>query len=106
MLLEDAPVPALENRMDKASAYFLKHKRNYFDDLIATEKKKAERYIGSNEVSIMFEQFLLIPLQSVHVISTYSPRGFNEIELIIPGVSAFTSLSDKQIGDFADALIR
>jgi len=92
MLVEDSPVPALQHRMNLCAQYFQKHKKNYFHDLLAHEKQKGERYIGGNS--------------SVDVIATYSPRGFNEVEIIVPHVSSITSMNEKQVADFCDILAR
>jgi len=92
MLEEDSPVPVLQNRMNLCTQYFQKCKRNYFHDLIQHEKKMGERYVGGNA--------------SVEVIATYAPRGFNEIEFIVPHVSNLTSLNEKQVSDLCDILSR
>jgi len=90
MLVEGDAIPALKNRMQRCNDYFQKHKRNYFADLLAVELKTGERYIVGND--------------SVHAIATYAPRGFNEVEFIVPGVSSFTQMNPKQVNDFADLL--
>lgn len=90
MLIEDEPIPALKNRINQSAEYFQKNKRNYFADLLATETTLKERYITGNNTA--------------HAITTFAPRGFNEVEIIVPNISSFTQLNQQQIHDLADLL--
>jgi len=92
ILVEDQPVPELQKHLNKTEEYFKTHKRNYYSDLVAAEVKNGERYIGGNS--------------SVHVFTSFAPRGFNEVQFVFPGVSSFTSLNKKQVDDFAEALVK
>jgi len=92
MLVEEDPVPELQKIFSKSELYYKTNKTNYWSDLIDLEIKANERYIGGNS--------------SVQVLSSWAPRGSNEILFVFPGVSTFASLNEQQVFDFTDALAR
>jgi galactose-1-phosphate uridylyltransferase len=83
LMVESVPIPAQKNVLHKAEAYFEKHGRIYWDDLVEQEKKRAERYIGS--------------IDTIHIVASYAPRGFREVTLVVEGACSFTDLEDQQV---------
>jgi len=92
ILVEEEPVPELQKHLTNSSDYFKTNSRNFYSDLVIAELKSGERYIGGND--------------SVHVITSFAPRGFNEVQFIFPHVSSFTSLNKKQVDHFVEALVK
>jgi len=90
-LLEDAPLPMLKKFQKKTAKYALAKSSNYYVDLIAKEKS-GKRFVAT--------------VGSVEVLTSFAPRGMNEVQFIIPGVASFTDLDEKQIGDFSTALVK
>jgi len=37
---------------------------------------------------------------------SFAPRGFNDVQIIIPGVASYADLSEKQIEVFCDTLVK
>jgi UDPglucose--hexose-1-phosphate uridylyltransferase len=91
VLVEETPVPELERFLTKASEYYAKTNRNYYADLYEAEKGGA-RWIGEND--------------SVFVLATFAPRGFNEVQFVFKSVASVTDLTEKQIDDFVSALLK
>jgi len=92
MLVESEPVPEVRKHIVKAEEYFKTQKRNYYADLVAAEVKNGERYVGGND--------------SVHVFTSFAPRGFNEVQFVFPNVSDLASLNKTQVEDFSKSLVR
>jgi len=92
MLVEDEPIPELQKHMKNSSEYYKLHSRNFYADLVEAELSAGERYVGGNE--------------SVHVITSFAPRGFNEVQFIFPKASSFTDLNKTQVEHFAEALVK
>ena len=90
LMVERAPIPEQKNVINKAEAYFEKHGRSYWDDLVKQEKKQAERYIGS--------------VDTIHIVASYAPRGFREVTLVVEGACSFTDLEDQQVAALAGCI--
>ncbi|MFB0559682.1 MAG: hypothetical protein ACETWM_00425 [Candidatus Lokiarchaeia archaeon] len=90
LLVEREPTPQQERLLKKSQEYFKENGANYWKDLIQEEKKKDERYIGEND--------------SLSVIATFAPRGYNEVQFIFDEASSLTELGQKEIKDFASSL--
>ncbi len=82
--------PDLERR--KAQEYFERHGTCYFDDLVALEEERGERFIGREG--------------SVAWLTPFAPRGNNEVVGICDGASDLTQLSDAHIEGLAAGLSR
>jgi len=92
LMVETEPVPELKKLLEKSSEYFRENRSNYWQDLIDQEKKQDERYIGGND--------------SLSVIATFAPRGFNEIQFIFNEISSLSDLDEKLIDDFVSCLMK
>jgi UDPglucose--hexose-1-phosphate uridylyltransferase len=91
ILVEKEPVPRQARLLGASKRHFELHKTVYWEDLVAEEERLGERYIFGND--------------SLSVIASFAPRGFNEIEFIFNQTS-LTDLEEKEIGEFADILTR
>ncbi|MFQ6042616.1 MAG: hypothetical protein ACE5PV_17305 [Candidatus Poribacteria bacterium] len=91
LMVEREPLPQQRRIMDKSWEYFQRNKSNYWTDLIESERERGERFILAND--------------SLALITTFAPRGFNEIQFIFPEISSFTELTDAHIADFVRSLI-
>jgi galactose-1-phosphate uridylyltransferase len=90
LMVERASIPEQKRVTHKAKAYFEKHGRNYWDDLVEQEIKRVERYIGN--------------VETIHLIASYAPRGFREVILVVKGACSFTDLEDQQIEALAGSI--
>lgn len=73
--------------LDKAKKYFEENDSCYFVDLIQTEKKLNERFIGEIGDSVW--------------ISAFSPMGRNEIQVIWPNKKDLSELSEQDLKDLS-----
>jgi galactose-1-phosphate uridylyltransferase len=90
LMVERAPISEQKKVINKARAYFEKHGRNYWDDLVEQEKQWAERYIGS--------------VDAIHIIASYAPRGFREVTLVVKGACSFADLGNQQLETLAGSV--
>ena len=60
--------------------------------VVEDEKKLGQRYIGGND--------------TISVIASFSPRGFNEVQFIFQGISSLSELTPKLIDNFASNLVK
>lgn len=91
ILVEGQPVPRLADLLAQGEAYFDDHRRNYWDDLVTEEQELGERFIFADD--------------SITVITSFAPRGFNEIQFIFKE-SSLTELTVEAIDVFAHAIIK
>lgn len=87
LMVEQDPVPELSLILDRAKRYYDTTGKNYWDDLVALEKRACERHIGA--------------MGDIQVITSFAPRGFREVTVMVPGVSSFGSLLDVQVQSLA-----
>jgi len=92
IMVETEPVPELKRLLEKSSEYFSKNGNNYWRDLIEQEKRQGERYICGNN--------------SLSVIASFAPRGFNEIQFIFNEISSLSDLDERLIDNFVSCLIK
>jgi galactose-1-phosphate uridylyltransferase len=90
--VERAPVPELEVVLHKSKKYLRENGVNFWQELIDTEKKAGERFIGEND--------------SVSVIASFAPRGNREVQIISRRVSNLVDFDKRHTHDFADAIVR
>jgi UDPglucose--hexose-1-phosphate uridylyltransferase len=91
ILVEKEPVPRQAKLLEKSESYFELNKRSYWEDLVADERKLDERYIFGND--------------SLSVIASFAPRGFNEIQFIF-NEGSLADLNETQIDEFAANLTK
>jgi UDPglucose--hexose-1-phosphate uridylyltransferase len=91
ILVETQPLPQQARLLEKGKDYFERTKKNYWEDLLAEERRQDERFILCND--------------SLSVLASFAPRGFNEIQFIFKK-SSLTDLEEKEIDDFADTLTK
>ncbi|NVM25672.1 MAG: hypothetical protein HWN70_07110 [Desulfobacterales bacterium] len=91
ILVEKEPIPRQARLLDKSKRYFKLTKKIYWEDLVAEERKLDERYIFGDD--------------SVSIIASFAPRGFNEIQFIF-NESSLADLDEKEIDGFAGNLTK
>jgi len=92
VLVEREPTPEQNKLFEKSCAYFKREGRNYWKDLVEREKELGERYVAENN--------------SILVMASFAPRGFNELHHMFKETSSLAELSEKQIDDFSDCLTK
>jgi len=92
ILVGRKPTSYQQRLLQSSRDYFQKTGRNFWEDLIEEEKKRGERYIGGKG--------------SVAVIASYAPQGNREVQIIFREISNLAELSEPEIIDFADCVIR
>jgi UDPglucose--hexose-1-phosphate uridylyltransferase len=90
--VERAPVPELEAVLRKSKKYLRDKGVSFWQELIDTEKKAGERFIGENA--------------SVAVIASFAPRGNREVQIISKRVSGLVDFDKRHTHDFADAVVK
>jgi len=91
ILVEKEPVPRQAKLLEKSESYFELNTRIYWEDLVAEERKLDERYIFGND--------------SLSIIASFAPRGFNEIQFIF-NEGSLGDLNETRIDEFADNLTK
>jgi galactose-1-phosphate uridylyltransferase len=90
--VERAPMPELEVVLGESEGYLREKGVNFWQELIAVEKKAGERFIGENA--------------SVAVIASFAPRGNREVQIISKQVGNLLDFDKRHTRDFADAVVR
>jgi len=90
LMVESKPIPEQKKLLEKSKAYFKKTGKNYWYNLIETERNKSERYIAG--------------VDNFHIITSYAPRGFREVTIIVEGVNSFTDLDDHHIKNLSRSI--
>ncbi|MBW2076462.1 MAG: hypothetical protein JRI71_02750 [Deltaproteobacteria bacterium] len=91
ILVEGQPVPQLKELLARGEAYFHDHRRNYWGDLVSKEQELDERFIYGDD--------------ALAVITSFAPRGFNEIQFIFRE-SSLEKLAEGAIDAFAHAITK
>jgi galactose-1-phosphate uridylyltransferase len=92
VLASDQPFNTLAEVDLRAREYWKVNRSNYWKDLIAEEKTRKERYLGSLEASDW--------------ITAYSPIGFDEVCGITSDISDLTRASSSTLSSLADGFSR
>ena len=92
ILVEREPLPVQVRLLEESKEYFEHNGQNYWEDLVEQEKKLDERFIYEGD--------------SLSVIASFAPRGFNEIQFIFKEISSLAELDERQITDFAGCLVK
>ena len=90
--LERSSMPELASLLSESEGYLRDTGSNFWPELIAVEKKAGERFIGENA--------------SVAVMSTFSPRGNRDVQIISKRVGGIADFDERHTLDFADAVVR
>ena len=90
--VDGSPMPGIEQLIAHSDQYRRRHGTSYWRELVAAERESGERYIGGNG--------------SVDVMASFSPRGNREIQFIFGESRNLLDLGEKQVADFADAVLR
>jgi UDPglucose--hexose-1-phosphate uridylyltransferase len=90
--VERAPLPELEVVLRKSKKYLRENGLNFWQELIAVEKKAGERFIGENA--------------STAVVAGFAPRGNREVQIISKRVSNLVDFDKRHTHDFADTIVR
>ncbi|MBW2368357.1 MAG: hypothetical protein JRH15_10760 [Deltaproteobacteria bacterium] len=88
----DMPPTYLERLLSLGRRYFDKNQSCYWSDLVATEMKTAERYIGTTG--------------PVNWLAAFSPEGTNEVLGVMPERTRFTELSESDLSGLSEGLVR
>ena len=89
--VDRSPMPGIGELIAASEEYHRQHGESYWRDLIEAEREAKERYIGENG--------------SLAVIASFSPRGNREIQVIFREACNLMDLGEKQVADFADAVV-
>ncbi|UCD57037.1 MAG: hypothetical protein JSV16_14675 [Candidatus Hydrogenedentota bacterium] len=92
LLLESAPLPIVELEMEAARSYFEESGKNFWRDLVHEERTRSERFIGA--------------LGSACVLASFAPRGFNEVQVIMPEAFCIAKLNSGQMEQLARCMCR
>ena len=92
ILVDRRPTAYQQRLLEASKQYFLQVGESFWKDLVEEERRVAERYIGD--------------IGSASVIASYAPQGNKEIQIIFNGISNLTEMGEREMGDFADCLIR
>ncbi|WP_455367640.1 hypothetical protein [[Eubacterium] cellulosolvens] len=91
-LASNVPFQKIKEMMDASRSYYEKWRTNYWIDLIESEKKKGERYLGS--------------IASSEWVLPFSPNGFYEVDAVLPDKVSFIDLTEEDIIGIAEGLSR
>ena len=91
-LASDLPICASEQLLKASAAYFQNHGTSYWRELLQAEEQIGERYLGK--------------LGRVHWLTPFAPKGLNELQAVVSGASDLTSLSQDDLGDIANGIVR
>jgi UDPglucose--hexose-1-phosphate uridylyltransferase len=92
VMVDRWPTPYQKTLLDRSREYFQQTGRSFWEDLVDEEKRSGERFIGERG--------------SVAALAGYAPQGNREVRVICRGEANLMDLSETDMGDFADCLIR
>jgi UDPglucose--hexose-1-phosphate uridylyltransferase len=90
-LASDIPFQSLEHLLETSKAYLDENGVSYWADLVETEKRLRERYLGKT--------------RSVDWLTPFAPMGLNEAQALVIGRSSFDQLSDADLQGLAEGLV-
>ena len=91
-LASDIPFQSIECLLERSRAYHDENGTTYWADLVETEKRLGERYLGST--------------RSVDWLTPFAPIGLNEAQAILAGRSSFDELSGDDLEGLAEGLVK
>ena len=90
ILVEREPTPQVSRLLQKSLEYHAGNGENYWKNLIEREKRLGERFLAADDY--------------LSVITSFAPRGFNEVSFIFNRVSSLAEIDDRQIESFSTYL--
>jgi len=101
IMVEREPLPQQRCLLDKSLEYSQQNKSNYWTDLIEAEREQGG---GLRSKPLSEANRFIFENDSLALITSFAPRGFNEIQFIFPEISSLTDLTNTHIADFARCL--
>ncbi|MBM4463076.1 MAG: hypothetical protein FJ012_07020 [Chloroflexi bacterium] len=92
ILVDRQATPYQQRLLESSRDYLCKTGSSYWRDFVAKEKRIGQRWVGERD--------------SVAVIASYAPQGNREAQIIFKETSDLAEVTEPQIADFADCLIR
>lgn len=89
-LASDIPLQGVAELQQQSATYFANHGSCYWEDLVRTEKKLGERYLGR--------------IGSVDWITPFAPLGFCDVQGIVSDTASLSSLSESGLEELASGL--
>jgi galactose-1-phosphate uridylyltransferase len=84
-LASDIPLQGVAELQQRSKEYFESHRASYWEDLVLTEKELGERYLGG--------------IGCVDWLTPFAPFGFCDVQGIVSGKAAISSLSNSELED-------
>jgi len=91
-LASDLPIHAPDELLKTSAAYFQAHGASYWSELVRAEEETGQRYLGR--------------LGRVHWLTPFAPKGLNESQAIVSGVSDLSSLSPEDVDGITKGIVR
>jgi galactose-1-phosphate uridylyltransferase len=91
-LAGDLPTQATKELLEASASYFQKQAYSYWAELVQEERRVGERYLGK--------------LGQVEWLTPFAPRGLNEAQAIVSKVSNLGSISDADLTDIAEGIVK
>jgi len=91
-LASDIPFQSIEHLLEASKAYWDLNGASYWVDLVETEKRLGERYLGKT--------------RNVDWLTPFAPTGLNEVQAIVKGRSSLNQLSGDDLEGLAEGLVR
>lgn len=91
-LASDHPLQATRELLEASASYYRKQASSYWVELVQEERRVGERYLGK--------------LGKVQWLTPFAPKGLNEAQAIVSKVSNLGSISDADLADIAEGLVK
>jgi galactose-1-phosphate uridylyltransferase len=91
-LASDFPLQATRELLEASASYFQNHRSSYWVELVKTEERLGERYLGK--------------LGKVHWLTPFAPMGLNESQAIVSKVPNLSSISNEDLNGLAEGVIK
>jgi len=91
-LASDLPIAATDELLKASAGYFQNYGASYWSELVQAEEQIGERYLGK--------------LGRVHWLTPFAPRGMNESQAVVSGVSDISLLSHEDLDDITKGIAR
>jgi UDPglucose--hexose-1-phosphate uridylyltransferase len=91
-LASDIAFQAVTQLLEKSKVYRSDHNSSYWLELIETERRARERYLGS--------------IEGVHWLTPFSPMGLNEAQAVVPEKSSLDQLSKTDLAGLAQGIVK
>jgi galactose-1-phosphate uridylyltransferase len=91
-LASDRPLQATRELLESSASYFRKQSSSYWAELVQEERRVGERYLGR--------------MGRVQWLTPFAPRGLNEAQAIVSKVSNLGSISDADLNDIAEGVVK